>query len=77
MEDVMQQAYINAFTHLDQFEERAASHSMRPSPNGERSKGRNQWCGSKVELDDERRGFQAPRCDRVVTAVLARIAPCP
>ena len=63
VEDVMQQAYINAFTHLDQFEERAqfSTWLIRIALNEafarrRKIKGPGSVVRIRLELDDDRRG---------------------
>jgi RNA polymerase sigma-70 factor (ECF subfamily) len=64
VEDVMQQAYINAFTHLDQFEERAqfSTWLTRIALNEafakrRKIKGPGSVVRIRLELDDDRRGY--------------------
>ena len=64
VEDVMQQAYINAFTHLDQFEERAqfSTWLIRIALNEafarrRKIKGPGSVVRIRLELDDDRRGY--------------------
>jgi RNA polymerase sigma-70 factor, ECF subfamily len=64
VEDVMQQAYINAFTHIEQFEERAqfSTWLIRIALNEafakrRKIKGPESVVRIRLELDDDRRGY--------------------
>jgi DNA-directed RNA polymerase specialized sigma24 family protein len=104
VEDVMQQAYINAFTHLHQFEERSRFSTYRTvfmlrdieglstTETGEGLGLREEAVKTRlhraramirravtVRISAVATGafqFNAPRCDRVVAVVLARISQC-